>query len=634
MRLKKYLIITIALTWILLKYLFLISISVFIILLLLLSSTYKDLKITINSGLAGQKALTTAIVATKSQNWAQAKSMTVQAKLDFPIALKALNQTHSNFLISRVGIIDSQINDISHLLKAGEILSNSLDNIIPLIQKFDNIHYQNTSHNPADVATYDKASLLQLIYQSKPKLNSLKINLDSAILNLDQIHRIGILWPVYNKIEDIKQELKSASDFISKASPLIKLLPVLSGTPNTSRFLLILQNNDELRPSGGFIGVYGTLKIKAGHIISLNTNDSYHLDWPASLSPNWELSPPPILKKYLQINKWYLRDANWSPDWPQSAQKITEIYNGENLAIGKASTNFTGVIAITPNLVADLIKLVGPISIQGDTYNYTNFQDLLQYNVEVAYKKQNISYWNRKNIINALMDKLKTRLFNLPASDFNRLFTILDNNINRKDIQIYFSNPAWENLSRTLGTSGEVINTNHDFLMIVDSNLRAFKSDAVMKKDLSYNLITHNGKLKAKLTLNYHHEGKFNWRTTYYRSYTRIYLPIGTKLINIKGLDKTTANISVYNDSTLNKTIFAFFFTVKPGNSRKIIINYILPKRVYEEMKTGNYELLVERQAGQRVNSLTVNLQLGSEGNKKWLTDLNTNKIFKLNSNN
>jgi len=290
---------------------------------------------------------------------------------------------------------------------------------------------------------------------------------------------------------------------------------------------------------------------------------------------------------------------------------------------------FMGVIAITPDLVVDLIDLVGPISVNGAQYNATNFQPLLQYNVEVAYKDQDISSWDRKNIINELMAELKERLLNLPPGRWSELLKIMDKNISAKNIQIYFPNPAWESLARSLGAGGEVKNVDSDYLLIVDSNFGSFKSDAVIKKNLSYTVAEDSTGLTAAVKLDYRHEGGFDWRTTRYRDYARIYAPLGSKFISLPGIDSATADFSVTDDSTLNKTVFSFFFTVEPGSSRVITLNYRLPDMIKEKWQAGNYRLLIQKQAGQRVSGLTVSFQpLKKSLNKHWTTDFDSDKTF------
>ena len=150
---------------------------------------------------------------------------------------------------------------------------------------------------------------------------------------------------IYNQITNLKKEIDTAIALMSQASPIIKLLPALTGYPSASDFLIVMHNNDELRPAGGFIGVFALLNIYNGEINYLKTFDSYHLDMPAV--GKWTMEPPPQIKTYMNVQNWYLRDANWSPDWPSSAQKIQEIFYGESRAIGQETPDFTGIMGIT-----------------------------------------------------------------------------------------------------------------------------------------------------------------------------------------------------------------------------------------------------------------------------------------------
>jgi hypothetical protein len=367
--------------------------------------------------------------------------------------------------------------------------------------------------------------------------------------------------------------------------------------------------------------------VKNGQLVQFKADDSYHLDMPASQN-NWNMEAPAPLKKYLDVKKWYLRDANWSPDWPAASQKIVEIYNGENKSIGQAETDFSGVIAINPDLVADLINLVGPITVQGSTYDANNFQTLLQYNVEVAYKEQNISSWDRKEVINELIAELKNRLYNLPASSWAKVLAIVDDNIITKDIQLYFPRTDWEELAKTMGAGGEIKTPASDYVMVVDSNFGAFKSDAVIKKNFSYAVKEGTDKLEATLKLNYRHEGGFDWRTTRYRSYTRVFAPLGSRLVAIDGLNQETADISTTDDSSLQKTVFSFFWTVEPGTAEEAAVRYELPASIKEQMAKGEYTLLVQKQSGQWAEKLYVTLAPQGRTVYNWTGNFITDQEF------
>jgi len=611
----------------LLKYALIVIIGLFFILLILLSNTYSNFKSAADLGLQGKNKLTEAVAQVKTKNWDKALKNAQAAEQNFTLALNSLEASRQNIVIRKSAVFQSQVNDLEYLLKTTEIISRSLERSIPLVKSLDQIKSGAAGGSFVNLKSEEKAQFLKLIYESEPELNGLKANLDLALLNINKIHRIGVLWPIYGQITEYKIQLQEAADLMTKLAPLAKLLPALGGYPQESNFLILLQNNDELRPTGGFIGVFGLAKTKNGEILSLLTDDSYHLDMPAI--DKWKKEPPIPIKKYLKVENWYLRDANWVPDWALAAKKINEIYMGESLAVGSPAPDFNGIIAINPDFISSLLRLVGPINIKGENYTPENFQELLQYNVEVAYKDRNISSWDRKEIINELLSELKSRLFNLPAKDWVALLNTLDSNIASKDIQLYFSNESLQALARNLGASGEVKQTAGDYLMVIDANLAAFKSDAVVKKKITYSVSERNGNTTASLTLGYRHEGDFNWRTTRYRSYTRIYTPLGSRLISYSGLDSDKADWTALDDPILNKTIFGFFFTVEPGTEKDIIIRYTLPDSINKQIINNNYELLVQKQSGRRTQELKVDLNSQKGSSKNWATDFKTDKIFK-----
>ena len=612
--------------WFVIRYALLIAGIGLVLIIIALAGAYKELRAAGEQGLAGKNDITAAIEAVKIQDWKTASTLTNKARSEFGSALTSLEATRSNPAIKNFSPVRTQINDLEYLLKTADILSRSLERGIPIAEGLMKINSSNRGF--LDLPAGDKTRFLKLLYESEPELTGMKANIDLALLNLGKIHKIGVLWPVYGQISDMKDELTQASELLGDTTPLIRLLPALAGYPDKSRFLIMLQNNDELRPSGGFIGVYGILESRNGEIISIDTEDSYHVDMPASLSDKWKMEPPAPLSKYLKVEKWYLRDANWSPDWPTSAAKIAEIYSGERAAIGSSTEPFTGVVAINPDFIGDLLTLVGPIVVRGQTYNADNFQPLLQYNVEVAYKEQEISSWDRKNIIDDLMNEIRSRLFKLDAGNLAKLAKISASNISEKNIQIYFSNPAWESLAKSMGISGEVASPAGDYVMVVDANLGAFKSDAVIKKNISYTLSEDNSGLHSAVRLDYTHEGGFDWRTTRYRSYTRIYAPLGSRLVSLKGVDASTADISVTDNKALDKTVFGFFWTIEPGTSASAVLSYDLPDRISVQKKAGVYNLYVQRQSGSRISSLKVIYKPLGEKVQEWSDNLNTDKHF------
>lgn len=592
------------------KYLFLIVVLAIIFLIAIFITSYSDLSAAGKSALAGKRNLDLAVSYGTQRSWDLAEEANTNAKSDIEASLDSIASIKDKLVFRRLTVLRDQLLDLEYLLNTAHLISSSMGQALPLASQLDDIYADSLNHSFASLPSAKKQEFFQLLHESEPELHRLRANLSLAKLNLDKIKKIGVLYPVYSEISELKEQIDQAERLLLKATPLSRLLPALVGYPSASDFLIIMHNNDELRPSGGFIGVFGLLKVENGELEHLQTYDSYHLDMPSV--GHWEKEPPPQIKKYMKVQNWYLRDANWYPDWPTSAKKIQDIYYGESAAISQVAPDFTGVVGITPSFVSDLLELVGPIEADGEVYTPENLQELLQYSVEVAYIEQDISQWDRKQVINELLEELKTRLLKLSTTRLGELFEILEDNAKSKDLQIYFNKPVWQSLVTELGASGEVITTDKDYLLVVDANLGAFKSDSVMVKDIDYRLGFSDGESNSNLELSYRHEGGFDWRTTRYRSYTRVYVPQGSSLTSIKAsgaVNLEAESINSYDDLALEKTVFGFFFTLEPGTSGSIKLDYSLPSGLVSLDNIEDYSLVVQKQAGRRTNSLRATIE-------------------------
>lgn len=569
---------------------------------------------------SGKTKLEAAINSAKTQKYSQAQQQASEATYQFNAALSTLSDIRNNKVAAYFSPITASVNDLEYLTQTAEVLGKSIERSTAVLAKLDQISGGRFTGTFSDLSTADRQQILATIYESAPELNGLKANLELSLDNLNKIHRIGILLPINSQLTNIKNQLATATNLLNQVVPLTQLLPSLSGYPQESQFLVLLQNNDELRPTGGFIGTYGLMNVKDGKAGSIITEDVYHLDMPC-IGKLTQVPPEPI-KKYMKVDYWWLRDANFSPDFPTSAKQVEAMFMAESACALKPTAKPTAIIAINPDLIVDLLGLVGPITIDGTTYDRNNFQPLLQYNVEVGYVDKNITSWNRKDIINSVVSELEKRLMSLPTKRWPEILNVIQENIAKRNLQIYFDNNEQEGVARSLNLTGEIKNSNNDYLMVVDANLAAFKSDSVMRKNITYKLSQDNSptRITAEVKLSYSHEGGFDWRTTRYRSYTRIYAPLGSKLLDSGDLE----DFSATDDTALNKTVFGFFWTIEPGQTKTASVKYSLP----EYIKTDNYNLYFQKQSGSRLNNFQLDKAFKPKNTNIWSGTLDRDKIF------
>src|SRR4051812_24084293 len=155
--------------------------------------------------------------------------------------------------------------------------------------------------------------------------------------------------PVVQKLDSPALQLYTAG---VQMAPLI---PDLLGFTKPKSYLLLVQNNQELRATGGFITAVGKLTVANGRITSINFVDSFNI---APNNVDHPLAPDP-LKRFMDIPILFLRDANWSPDFPTSARMASSIYAQDT------GVQVDGVITIDLRAVQFLVGALAPLQIPG-----------------------------------------------------------------------------------------------------------------------------------------------------------------------------------------------------------------------------------------------------------------------------
>ncbi|MFZ2193240.1 MAG: DUF4012 domain-containing protein [Candidatus Moraniibacteriota bacterium] len=377
-------------------------------------------------------------------------------------------------------------------------------------------------------------------------------------------------------------------------------------------FMLLFQNNMELRPGGGYIGSFGILKMKDGQILELQTHDLSNFD---GRIPDDVLPPYPI-KETLRVSSWKLRDSNWSPDFLENAKKAEEFYK-----MGQGQENFDGIIAINSNVLTSFLKVTGPIEIEGfpGTYDSEDAVLTLEHQVEQGYINQGIKEGERKSVMNLLAKEIQNKVFSMSISQKIKLAEVILDDLNRKDIQLYFKDVELENQAKKAEWDGSVRkNWTSDYLMMVDANMGAWKSDYYMRRSFVYTVDLSGDMPKASLKITYQHTAKEkDWMTKDYLTYLRVYTPKGSWLTDSKDLGEKKFG------EDLEKKFVGTLVGVPLGQTKTIEFYYTLPQNAVE-----NYDLLIQRQSGSGDVKGEIIIIYKSQNKTTYQVDLNKDWIL------
>ena len=174
---------------------------------------------------------------------------------------------------------------------------------------------------------------------------------------------------LYNKdkqLEMFPQALTQKMDsLVQMVSSTIDFWPDMFGFNGSKTYLVLFQNNMELRPGGGFIGSYAILNLSKGKIGSFKIYDVYDAD--GQLKGHVE--PPYPIRRYLPSIHWYLRDSNFNVDFSKGAVASAVFLNSE------MQQAVDGVIGVDLSFVKNLLSVVGPVEVAdyNQTVNADNF---------------------------------------------------------------------------------------------------------------------------------------------------------------------------------------------------------------------------------------------------------------------
>lgn len=462
----------------------------------------------------------------------------------------------------------------------------------------------------------ERRELLRNVSLALPRLRLARDKIDIASELWNRVPQSDLAAPLRRALRPVAVALPSLQRALRSGIPLLEAAGPLMGYPEKLRYLILLQNSDELRPSGGFLGVVGSALMDAGEVQDVSFADVYSID--KRVVGSWREVPPAPLAQHLGVSAWYLRDANWSPDFPTSAERALDFYARET-----SSTTPGAAVALEPAFFASLLHLVGPIVIDGKAYTDTNFFDQLQYDVEQGFAREGIAFHQRKDIVARLGAALLDRLRTLSVDRWATFAELVSDALERKHILLYARKLDTLALLDRHGWTGRAQPTVGDILWIVDANMAALKTDGVMRKDVTYELDAHDlSNMVARVKLTYTNTNPtITWRYTRYRSYTRVYVPEGSILLSSRGAMKddvyrtggvkVPGTVDVMRD--LGKTVFGAFWSIEPGQTGALEFTYRLPSMVSEQIAAGRYHLDWPKQPGADTTRLTLDLRFGKK---------------------
>ncbi|MFA6048230.1 MAG: DUF4012 domain-containing protein [Parcubacteria group bacterium] len=513
----------------------------------------------------------------------------------------------------------SRLSSGAHLAVAGEDISKiglKSSEIVATLEKIK---------NPLKDGG-ETISFLKIFQDTDSNLKGIATLSKDLEKNLNDVNVDDIPADRREKFTELKKGLPEANAALAGFMDNSHVFTDILGGNGPRKYLFLFQNNQEMRSTGGFIGTYGVLDIFNGRV------NKFFID--GIFNPDGQLRekviPPAPIQKVSAA--WSLHDSNWFPDFPVSAEKASWFYEKTG------GPTVDGVITMTPTVLQKLLEITGPIEMPeyGTTISKDNFIEKIQYEVEVDYDKQDNT---PKKILADLAPKILDQIFNTKdVAQAARIMSILDESLNEKQILIYSKNYNIQKILSERGWSGEILDTQKDYLSVINTNINGFKTDGIIDEEISHSAeIGSDGSVTDTVTVKRHHNGgdsQYDWWNKVNADYMRVYVPKGSKLLEVSGqtrefnsppldykalgfksdpqvqMEENSMTIDeqsgtrIYEDA--GKTVFANWTYVSPKETMEIKYTYLLPFKVDVSSKQiDTYSALFQKQSGSIGSKIT-----------------------------
>ena len=494
------------------------------------------------------------------------------------------NITETYMKIPVIGFLFSKMKDLTNILERTNVIIQKGVGLFEKINNLVGVVFGSEEHDLNGLSK-DLSLDLESLYKETSFLQ----------IDLDKIPSfVKYKTPLTNTLSLYKK-------YILEGEKISQRLPYLLGNDKTKTYLILFQNNMELRPTGGFIGSFSLVKFSKGKMVDMPVYDVYTADGQLK----GYVEPPTPIRDFLGEANWFLRDSNWDPDFAISAQRAEWFLNKE-LEIG-----VDGVVGIDLEIIRSLIKIVGPIKLIdfNQTIDENNMNDVIQKEVE-----RNFFPGSQKkaNFLTSLSRTFVDKIKELRKPDYLKIGKALVNSLNSRHVQIFMHDNDTFSAVSNLGWDGIVSidqctdNCFNNYLGIVEANVGVNKANNFIERE--FNLETKisekwvENNLVIKLVNTSSQQAGVD-----YKAYVRVMAPEKSLYGQVKIQNSKETFFETPEINELNaRNEAGVFVEVKRGEQSEINFKWQVPASLNLK-KNGKYVLTWRKQAGTNDDKVLVN---------------------------
>ncbi|MCB9813017.1 MAG: DUF4012 domain-containing protein [Pseudomonadales bacterium] len=286
-----------------------------------------------------------------------------------------------------------------------------------------------------------------------------------------------------NQIQIIRNVSKDLPDLITILDNFSK---------KDQNIIVIFQNSDEIRATGGFMGSYAIIDINDGKVTEISIEDIYDAD---GQFEGFVQAPSGVLEYLSEGKGLRLPNANWHANFPSSAEQILQFF-----ALGNKKSIST-LIAVNLDYAKLLLNILGDITLK----DYNTVVD--SNNINEVLRSRRSTFFpgskQKKHLLSQLLTQLKIEFFNLDEKLKVQLAKETFNQLILNNIQLYSTVNEIDSIFAKNNFRQELkFDVNSEYLYLVESNVGINKANKNILREVTLELGKTSNNLKIKFINN------------------------------------------------------------------------------------------------------------------------------------
>ncbi|MFH0853957.1 MAG: hypothetical protein V1891_00470 [bacterium] len=373
---------------------------------------------------AGEQNITRSMAGILNENFTEAFAWADLAKHNFSTAFEKFKMLKNNFFVSNISPLNSQFTDAERVLKSTETLSSAVQKATFIGKEMEDVLNDGNMVSFSKFTLGEKRKILEVVENREKDFEAIKLEMDIAAENLENVEYYGALHPFKDIIDGLKMRVIKERNTFTKALPMLKIMPGFFGYPEAVRYIAVIDN----------LKNYPASNEKAKN----NAEEFYIFDILYGEIMGCEVHNINQPENYAPLKQWLREDGDFNFEWNELARNINRYYAGKTGFINE----FDGIISSSPEFIREFFELSGPIIINGTKYTKDNI-----------FKKISPAQWGKELTVKQddkcpLLKELKIRIFDLPPQRWADFVDVVHKNTETKNINATVKNQKVQNLIR------------------------------------------------------------------------------------------------------------------------------------------------------------------------------------------